>query len=159
MIHDYQDSGRSALYDAPRQSGLSQQHKHLKEMMAVCGLAQAPAFCPIVGDFYSGMEVTVPLFADGKKKTADYIKKVYEEKYLGPVVMFDENMGERGFISANEYSGLDIMKVGVSGNGERIILTALYDNLGKGASGAAIENLNVVTGQDETEGLKVKEEK
>ena len=111
-------------------------------------------------NFYlTGIEGMPKLLECCKDPLPYFKKKVYEEKYLGPVVMFDENMGERGFIAANEYSGLDIMKVGVSGNGERIILTALYDNLGKGASGAAIENLNVVTGQDETEGLKVKEEK
>lgn len=159
MIAEYEAENRDRRLDSPRQYGVGQSHKHLAEMKGVTGLVKAPVFSPIVAPYYSGMKVTVPLFADGKKKTADYIKKVYEEKYLGPVVMFDENMGERRFIAANEYSGLDIMKVGVSGNGERIILTALYDNLGKGASGAAIENLNVVTGQDETEGLKVKEEK
>ena len=159
MIAEYEGEGRDFRLDSPRQYGVGQCHKHLAEMKGVTGLLKAPVFSPIVAPYYSGMEVTVPLFADGKKKTWDYIKKVYEEKYKGPVVMFDENMGEGGFIAANEYSGLDIMKIGVSGNSERIILTALYDNLGKGASGAAIENLNIVTGKDETEGLKVKEEK
>ena len=159
MIAEYEAENKDFRLSSPRQYGVGQSHKHLAEMKSVTSLSNAPLFSPIVAPYYSGMEVTVPLFADGKKKTADYIKKVYEEKYHGPIVMFDEGMGESGFIAANEYSGLDIMKVGVSGNSERIILTALYDNLGKGASGAAIENLNIVTGTDETNGLNIKEAK
>ncbi len=159
MIAEYEAENKDRRLSSPRQYGVGQSHKHLAEMKSVTTLLNAPVFSPIVAPYYSGMEVTIPLFADGKKRTADYIKKVYEEKYQGPIVMFDEGMGDSGFIAANEYSGLDIMKVGVSGNSERIILTALYDNLGKGASGAAIENLNIVTGTEETKGLNIKEAK
>lgn len=159
MISEYEAEKRDFRLSAPRQYGISQSHKHLPEMKAVTGLCREPVFSPIVAPYYSGMEVTVPLFADGKKKTVDYIKKVYKEKYLGPIVMFDENMGQDGFIAANEYAGLDIMKIGVSGNDGRIVLTAIYDNLGKGASGAAIENLNIATGKNVTEGLKIREAK
>lgn len=159
MIAEYESVGRDARLDSPRQYGVGQCHKHLAEMKGVTGLLKAPVFSPIVAPYYSGMEVTVQLFSDGKKKTADYIKKIYEEKYSCPVVMYDPAMGENGFIAANEYSGLDIMKVGVSGNGERLVLTALYDNLGKGASGAAIENMNIAAGKNKTESLLIEEAK
>lgn len=153
MIAEYESPDRDRRLGAPRQYGLTQQHKHLKEMKGITGLENAPIFSPIVAPFYSGMEVTVPIFADGGKKTKEYIKEVYKNKYCGPLVIFDDEMGADGFISAAEYSGLDSMKIGVLGNDERILLVALYDNLGKGASGAAIENLNIVTDCDWTHGL------
>ncbi len=157
MIHDYQDSGRSMLYDAPRQYGLSQQHKHLKEMVAVCGLAQAPAFCPIVGDFYSGMEVTVPLFKEDLQNGAgiEDIKAVFRSLYTGPLVQFSEGIDEDGFLSAAAFSGKDSMQIAVYGNEERILLVSRFDNLGKGASGAAIECMNIVMGLAPTTGLDV----
>lgn len=155
MIAEYEAEDKSPLLSAPRQYALSQTHKHLKEMKAVTGISSEPIFSPFVAPFYSGMEVTVPIHKACLKKPVEYIKKVYEEKYNGPVVFFDEAMGESGFISAAEYSGKDIMKIGVMGNDDRIILVALYDNLGKGASGAAIENLNIITGKEETYGLEI----
>ncbi len=158
MIAEYEDTERDLLLDAPRQYGLTQQHKHLKEMKAISGIENAPVFCPVVAPFYSGMEVTVPIFKSMLKDgtTLDDIKNIYKEKYNGPIVNFKENNDEAGFISANAYSDLDTMEVSVFGNEDRIILTARYDNLGKGASGAAIECLNIVLNQDETTGLVIK---
>ena len=158
MIAEYEDAERDMLLDAPRQYGLTQQHKHLKEMKAITGIENAPVFCPVVAPFYSGMEVTVPVFKSMLKDgtTLQDIKNIYKSKYNGPIVNFKENNDEAGFISANAYSDLDTMEISVFGNDDRIILTARYDNLGKGASGAAIECLNVVLGQDETTGLVVK---
>ena len=155
MIAEYEAEGRSPLLDAPRQYGLTQQHKHLKEMAAVCGLAQAPAFMPIVGDFYSGMEVSVPLFASQLNGSIDDVKAAYRAAYTGPVVRFAEAPDEGGFLSAGALSGRDDMEISVAGNAGRIVVTARFDNLGKGASGAAIQNMNLLLGFSETEGLVI----
>ena len=157
MIAQYQEKNRSALLDAPRQYGLTQQHKHLKEMQAVTGLTAAPIFCPIVSDFYSGMVVTVPLFsADlAAGKTVEDIKNCYRHLYQGPVVRYREDADEEGFFSAGALTGTDSMEISVAGNEERMILLARYDNLGKGASGAAVECLNMVLGVDPVCGLEL----
>lgn len=154
MIAQYETED-DALLKAPRKYGLSQSHKHLPEMKTIAGLANAPVFCPIVSNYYSGMLVTVPLFvSDLKGATMETIKTVYSEKYSGPVVRYSEN-NEDGFLSAAGLSGKDSMEVSVFGNGEQVILTARYDNLGKGASGAAIQCLNILLGIDETAGLEL----
>ena len=153
MIAEYEEDGRNSLLDAPRQYGISQTHKHLPEMAVVCGLDKPPVFCPIVAPFYSGMEVTVPLFASQLCGTVADVKEVYRSLYTTPLVHFDENADEGGFFSAGALSGFDDMQVSVAGNDERIILTSRFDNLGKGASGAAIQNMNIIMGVDETEGL------
>ena len=153
MIADYESEGRDVLLSAPRQYGLTQEHKHLKEMKAITGLASAPIFCPIVSDFYSGMAVTVPLFADQLSCDVDTVRALYRETYHSPIVSYTETPTEDGFLSAAALSGRDSMRVSVLGNGERILLVAVYDNLGKGASGAAVENLNLVLGCDKTLGL------
>ena len=156
MIAEYEEEP-DELLGAPRQYGLTQNHKHLKEMVKISGLQNAPAFCPIVSDFYSGMEVTVPVFKSDLKNGFDIekIKDIYRNKYNGPLVKYEENLSEEGFISAGILSGKDNMIVSVFGNEDRIILTARYDNLGKGASGAAVECLNIVLGNDDTEGLEI----
>lgn len=153
MIADYESAEKSPLLSAPRQYGLTQQHKHLKEMQIISGIDLAPAFCPIVADFYSGMEVTVTLFKKDIKGSIDNIKEIYKSYYLGGLVHFDENSDENGFLSAAAYSGRDDMGISVYGNDDRIILTARYDNLGKGASGAAVQNMNILMGVDEKTGL------
>lgn len=153
MIADYELAERDSLLDAPRQYGITQNHKHLPEMVKLCGIDNAPAFIPVVGDFYSGMEVTIPLFASQINGTTQDIKNVYKTKYNGPVVKYTEDFAESGFVSANKLSFNDGMEISVSGNDERILLIARYDNLGKGASGAAIQCMNLVMGIDETEGL------
>jgi len=155
MIAEYEGEERDVLLDAPRQYGISQSHKHLPEMVAVTGIESAPIFCPIVADFYSGMEVTVPLFASDLKGSVEDIKKVYSEKYNTSIVKYAENFDESGFVSAGRFSMLDSMEISVSGNGERILLVARYDNLGKGASGAALECMNIVMGAEPTTGLNV----
>lgn len=154
MIAEYQAEERAATLVAPRQYALTQRHKHLKEMKAIGGLEHEPIFCPIVSDFYSGMTVTVPLFQAqlGKFGAAD-VKKLYAERYVGPLVQYAESVDENGFISAASLSGRDGMRVTVAGNEERILLVAVYDNLGKGASGAAIECMNLVCGVEPTKGL------
>lgn len=154
MIAQYEDDNRNFRLDAPRQYGLTQTHKHLKEMVKISGIENAPVFCPIVSDFYSGMTVTVPLFKkDIVKGDMNYIKEIYKEKYCGNIVKYKEISADGGFISAAELSGKDSMHISVIGNEDRILLTAMYDNLGKGASGAAIECMNIVLGEDETKGL------
>ncbi len=153
MIADYEGQERSALLKGPRQYGLTQQHKHLKEMVYISKLESAPAFCPIVGDFYSGMEVTVPVFAKDLKGNSSDIKEVYKECYTGSLVHFEEEADENGFLSAAAFSGRDDMQICVSGNEERILLVARFDNLGKGASGSAIQNMNILLGLNESYGL------
>ncbi len=153
MIEQYESSNRDELLKAPRQYGLSQVHKHLPEMKLISGIDNEPLFCPIVADFYSGMEVTIPLFMKDVSGTAEDIKSVYRNIYTGKLVHFDNACDEEGFLSANALSGRDDMQISVSGNNERIILTARFDNLGKGASGAAIQNMNIILGVDETTGL------
>ena len=157
MIADYESEERDELLDSPRQYAITQQHKHLKEMKAITGLDNAPIFCPIVSDFYSGMMVTVPLFASQLKggKTVADLKKLYADKYNTELVSYKETVDEAGFIAATTYSGKDTMTVSVAGNEERILLIALYDNLGKGASGAAVECMNIALGADKTQGLDI----
>lgn len=155
MIAEYESEDPDPLLSAPRQYGISQTHKHLPEMTAVCGLKNPPMFSPLVADFYSGMTVTVPLFKAQINGTAEDIKKVYKEKYNSSVVKYKEDFDEGGFVSANRLSGKDSMEISVSGNGERILLISRYDNLGKGASGAAVECMNIVMGTDKTTGLEL----
>lgn len=156
MIAEYEAENRDILLSAPRQYGVSQSHKHLPEMQAVTGMENAPAFVPVVADFYSGMEVTVPLFSSelGGAGTEDIIN-IYKNKYCGPVVSFRDEPYENGFVSAGRLSGKDCMEISVAGNGERILLIARYDNLGKGASGAAIECMNISLGAEKTKGLEL----
>lgn len=153
MIAEYEDATRDSLLDAPRMYGLSQNHKHLPEMAKICGLSQSPIFCPIVAPFYSGMEVTVPLVRSQLNGTMDDVKACYKAYYGEGMVHFTDNGDESGLLSAGKYSGKDTMEVSVWGNEERILLVARFDNLGKGASGAAIQNMNIVLGCDEATGL------
>lgn len=159
MIADYESADRDSMFSAPRQYALTQNHKHLREMSAVTGLKTKPVFCPVVGDFYSGMEVTVPLFKDDINDgyNIEDIKKTYKDKYSGKIITYVEHDDENGFLSANILSGYDNMTVSVKGNEERILLTARYDNLGKGASGAAVECMNIKLGKEITSGLNIKE--
>ncbi|MDD6478534.1 MAG: N-acetyl-gamma-glutamyl-phosphate reductase [Oscillospiraceae bacterium] len=154
MIAEYEETAE-VLLSAPRQYALSQSHKHLPEMSVITGLKNLPIFSPIVSDFYSGMEVTVPIFASELLNGAsiDSIKEIYRNKYNGPIVSYIEQNDENGFLSAAKLSNKDSMQIEVFGNEDRILLTARYDNLGKGASGAAVECLNIVLGANKTTGL------
>lgn len=155
MIADYESTDRSPLLKGPRQYALSQQHKHLKEMGKLSGLVIAPVFCPIVGDFYSGMEVTVPLFAKDIKGTAADIKQLYKSYYTNGLIRYVDDPDPDGMLSAAAFSMRDDMRISVFGNDDRILLVSRFDNLGKGASGAAIQNMNILLGLDESTGLNV----
>lgn len=153
MIAQYEAEDKDKLLEGPRQYALTQEHKHLKEMKHITGLSEFPVFSPIVADFYSGMEVMVPLFASDVKGSMNDIKEAYKGFYTGPLVHFDEEADEEGFLSAAVFAGRDDMQITVTGNAERMMLTARFDNLGKGASGAAIQNMNIILGTEETLGL------
>lgn len=155
MISQYEEMGDNLL-KAPRQYGLSQNHKHLPEMAKICGLLNPPVFSPIVAPFYSGMEVCVPICPKAIGTNKKDIEEIYKSYFTGGTVYFKENADEDGFLSAIALSGRDDMEISVHGNDERLLLTARFDNLGKGASGAAIQNMNLVMGIDETTGLNVK---
>ena len=155
MIAEYESADRDILLDAPRAYGISQTHKHLPEMKAMCALENAPVFCPIVAPFACGMEVTVPLFASDIRGSMKDIAEVYGEYYKNGLVRFEECADEGGFLSANAFAGRDDMQITVCGNDKRLTLTARFDNLGKGASGAAIQNMNILLGVPEDTGLNV----
>ena len=156
MIAEYEGDSRPALYDAPRQYGLGQKHKHLPEMKAVCGLESEPIFCPIVADYYSGMEVTVPLFAGQLNCSVRDLPGVYQEYYKEGLVHLTVEDAEGGFLSGGGMSGRDDLEIFVQGNEERILLISRFDNLGKGASGAAMQNMNLVLGLADDFGLATK---
>ncbi|MBQ9891009.1 MAG: N-acetyl-gamma-glutamyl-phosphate reductase [Firmicutes bacterium] len=161
MIADYEAEGRIDLaeagtvdpLDSPKQYGLTQSHKHLPEMQKICGLDIAPVFCPIVADFYSGMVVTVPVFKKDLKGKVGDIEEVYRNWYSGNLLHFEPCPD--GGVYGNLMSGKDDMIVTVSGNEERILLISCFDNLGKGASGAAIQNMNIVLGLPQDTGLVI----
>lgn len=155
MIEQYESPCRENLLDAPRAYGLGQTHKHLTEMVRVCELENAPAFIPVVAPYYAGMLVTVPLFADwlAKPFTAAELTRVYAGYYESGVINVCENADENGFLSASALAGRDDMQITVFGTGERLVAAARFDNLGKGASGAAVQNMNLLLGADEKKGL------
>ena len=150
------------LFQGGRQYALGQTHKHLPEMVKVCGLDFAPVFSPIVVPHLSGMEVTVPLFDADIAAIKDCYRKAYgsdstrqECRVPGGLVRFvdDPAAEEGGFLSSAGLSGRDTLEVSVYGNADRAVLVARFDNLGKGASGAAIQNMNIALGVEETTGL------
>ncbi len=156
MIADYEATDKSKELFAPRPYGLSQMHKHLPEMQYITGLKNAPIFSPIVGDFYSGMVVSVPIFPAQltKKLTGAELSEIYEAHYAGqPLITTLPYDGQNGAISANALSGKDSMQIKVWGCEDRFVLTSTFDNLGKGASGAAVQCMNLMLGFDETKGL------
>lgn len=155
MIAEYGTEPLPPLYGAPRQYGLGQTHKHLPEMAAVCGLAHPPVFCPIVAPYYAGMEVTVPLTPDVVSASPEEIREIYRNYYRSGLVRVADAPDEGGFLSASAFAGKDSLEIAVFGNEERILLVSRFDNLGKGASGAAIQNMNLVLGQDEAKGLVI----
>ncbi|MBQ8232742.1 MAG: N-acetyl-gamma-glutamyl-phosphate reductase [Lachnospiraceae bacterium] len=161
MIAEYEGEERDVELDSPREYGLSQTHKHLKEMQKIAGLDRAPLFSPIVSDYYSGMVVSVPFYADMLKgtQTPETVHKFFEEYYAGEkfikVMPLGKEADYRGFLGGNGCSGWDGMEIYVTGNEERILVSARFDNLGKGASGAAIQCLNIMLGCDEAKGLNL----
>ncbi len=156
-IAAYESADRPADYDTPRQYALTQQHKHIPEMQKICGLEYAPAFNPLVCDYFSGMVVSLPIHMRllTKKYTSDDIRKALSEYYADSffVKVKPEGEPQDGFIGANELSGTNFMEIFVNGNDERLIICSRLDNLGKGASGAAVQCLNIMMGIDEKTGL------
>ena len=159
MIEEYKAKDRGKLLSYPRQYGLNQEHKHLKEMKHICSLSDFPLFNPIVADFYSGMEVTVPLYSKlcngmNAQDVHNVLKEHYKNQKMIKVEEFSEG-AERGFLSAGLMAERDDMKILVYGNEGRMVVSAVFDNLGKGASGAAIQCMNIMLGLKEDMGLKV----
>ncbi len=157
MIAEYNDADRPMEFDAPRQYGVTQNHKHLPEMKVICGLEYEPCFSPIVADFYSGMCVTIPLFGKmlAKNLTVEEIHKVFEDHYKGQKLVKVLPLGYDGMIGSNRMTGKDSMEIIITGNDDRILIASTFDNLGKGASGAALQCFNLITNSDETTGLEL----
>ena len=159
MIADYESPEKPEGLNSPRIYGLTQEHKHLAEMKKVCGLLRAPIFSPIVDDYYKGMATTVTLHADMLKPgtTLKRVREALDDWYMYRrlINVAPLNWGTP-MIDANAFEGRDDLMLIVSGNDERITVTALFDNLGKGASGAAVQNMNILMGADELTGLNVK---
>ena len=154
MIAEYEAEERSYQFDSPRQYGLSQMHKHLPEMQHVTGITQPPVFMPIVCDFYSGMATCIPLHTNlfQKKVTKAKLVAMLKDYYKGhPLISVEDT--DVGFLAANEIRNTNKLKLYIEGNDERMTLISVFDNLGKGASGAAVQNMNLVLGLPETTGL------
>ena len=155
-ISEYRAKDRSPLLSAPRQYELSQAYKHMPEMLRHTGLTVEPIVCPYVCDFYSGTEITIPIFRSQLLRGGiNHIKAVYRTIYNYPTIYFNESADENGFISAAALSGKDAMQIEVHGNEDKILLVARYDNLGKGSSGAAIQCMNLKLGCDSTKALQI----
>lgn len=171
-VSGYSGAGKKAiaLYEAddkaqelfaPRQYALSQMHKHLPEMKKIAGLAQDPVFIPVVDDYYCGMIVNLPIHTKLMKKrmTPEQLRDMYAEHYEGQTFIRVREYGAEaetnGFLAANSMAGLDRADIIVTGNDERIVVSAIFDNLGKGASGAAVECMNISMGTDPAKGLIV----
>ena len=150
MIAQYESEDRAVELSSPRQYGLTLSHKHLPEMTKVCNLAQAPIFNPIVADFYCGMCVTVPVYTRLMKdgKNPEKVREFFKEFYAGAkFVSVSEK--EESFLASNTFAGSNKLEIFVGGNDEQILLCARFDNLGKGASGAAVQNMNIALGLPE----------
>ena len=160
-IEVYEGADKPADFNAPRQYALSQQHKHLKEMKAICGLDREPMFVPVVDDYYSGMLVTLPLYPHLCRKKLkpeelrDILAAFYEGERFIRVMPFGSEAETNGFLSASDMSGRDDAEIFVTGNDDRLLVNASFDNLGKGASGAAIQCMNIILGCDEAKGLNI----
>ena len=158
MIADYEADGRDSLLSAPRQYALGQAHKHIPEMEVVCGLKRQPAFLPMVSDFYAGMHVTIPLHTAllPGKPTLEQIHAALEAHYgKGGHVRVMPAPANEGMISAALLADRDDMEIYVSGNDELVLVHSVFDNLGKGASGAALQCFNIMVGAPEGTGLLI----
>lgn len=161
MIAQYEATDRPAEFNSPRQYALTAEHKHLAEVTAVAGLAKKPLFNPIVCSYPCGMTVNLPIYGDaltltnGIKALHEVFFKYYEaSKMIRVMPLNGEGVLENGFLGSNSLSEYDNMQIFITGNDERINLISRFDNLGKGASGAAIQNMNIMMGIDETTGLR-----
>ena len=155
MIAEYESPEKPELYNTPRIYSLSLKHKHLPEMQKICGLDVPPVFCPIVDDYYKGMAVTIQLqnrLLNGGPTAEDIYEKL-AGWYDGQKLIKVHPFGYDGMIAAADMAGRDSLELIVNGHGEQTMVTALFDNLGKGASGAAVQNMNLMLGFEETAGL------
>ena len=152
LIAEYEDVNRDVRHESHRIYGTNLNHKHLPEMQKVCGLQQPPVFSPILGDFYEGMATTVLLPGFDAKMVWQQLAAHYEGQKLVSVAPLG---GDESVIYASTLAMKDSMRIIVSGHETQTMVTALFDNLGKGASGAAIQNMNILLGVDETTGLNV----
>ncbi len=161
LIAAYEEEGREPKFDSARMYAWGQSHKHLKEMKAITGLAAEPLFCPLTTNYHSGMIVQVPLFADrlNKKMTPEELRDFFAEYYKGEkfikVLPFGADVEAGGALFSDACAGWDGMEILVTGNNDRIVVATRFDNLGKGASGAAIQCMNIVLGCDEAKGLNL----
>lgn len=156
----YEGAEKPFEFNSPRQYALSQEHKHLPEMQVISGLKYKPMFNPIICDYFSGMVVSVPIQTRtlANATTAEQVHEMYKKHYADaklvevmPLMSRDEQ--KKFFLASNTLSGLNKIQVFVFGDDEQILLCARLDNLGKGASGAAVQCLNIMMGIDETTGL------
>lgn len=158
MIAEYEAAERDSKLDSPRIYGLSLKHKHIPEMQKVCGLDCAPVFLPVVDDYYKGMATTISLqnrLLTGAPSTAA-IRDALAEHYAASALVSVAEVGyDEPMIAANTLAGKDTLRLIVCGNDEQTTVTALFDNLGKGASGAAVQNMNLMLGFEETAGLNL----
>ena len=152
LIAEYEDENRDPRHDSHRIYGLNLRHKHLPEMQIICGLKNQPVFSPILGDFYEGMATTVLLPGYDSARVWDCLKAHYAGQKLVSVAPLG---GDESVIYADTLAGKDSLRLIVSGHENQTMVTALFDNLGKGASGAAIQNMNILLGIDEATGLSV----
>jgi len=155
MIEQYEAPERDAEYVSPRHYGLTLSHKHIPEMIKVCGLTRKPIFCPVVCDFPQGMLVTAPLHFDllPAGVTVEKLREAYAGFYAGQRNIRVMDTPESGFLGSNNVVGTNDLQIFVSGNETQAMVSARFDNLGKGASGAAVQNLNIMMGLDEGYGL------
>lgn len=155
-IAQYECADRDISLSSPREYALTLSHKHLPEMVKECGLSEKPIFNPYICDFYCGMCVSVPLFSRlmVKKYTVNEIREYFAEYYVRQNFIKVVNDNDiPSFLPANELANTNVLKIYVSGNGEQILLASVFDNLGKGASGAAVQNMNIMCGLDERTSL------
>ena len=152
LIAEYEDENRDPRHDSHRIYGTTLKHKHLPEMQKICGLAQPPVFSPILGDFYEGMATTILLPNYDAQQVWDCLRSHYDGEKIVTVAPLG---GDEPLIYASTLAGKDSMRIIVSGHETQTMVTALFDNLGKGASGAAIQNMNILLGVDEATGLDI----
>ena len=152
MIAEYEDENRDPRHESDRIYATSLTHKHLPEMRMICGLTKKPVFSPIVGDFYAGMATSVLLPGVDAQRAWEALSDHYAGQKLVSVAPLG---GDEPVIYANTYAGKDTMRIQVSGQRDQCMVTAIFDNLGKGASGAAIQNMNLLLGLEETTGLSL----
>lgn len=152
MINEYEHLHDAEL-DAPRIYATTQQHKHLPEIVKYAGLEKIPVFLPIVAPYYAGMLVTAG-FENTSRLSLAAIRKLFVDFYgVQPFIRVMESDEQPKMLGSNTLSGKDSLRIYVCGNAERFTVSAQFDNLGKGASGAAIENMNLALGLDLVTGL------